>query len=66
MNAVRKSDWADFTFGIIRWTLPPSHTEITLREIPEIGFHNILFGMGPRLSPNSIIGQLDVLKILRW
>lgn len=66
VNAVRKADWADATMGIIRFGLPQSLLEAAYETIPDEGFHYVLLKMGPRLSPNSLVGQLQVLKILKW
>ena len=66
VNAVRKADWADATFGIIRFDLPAALLEAAYAKVPEGGFHKMLAGMGPRLSPNSTLGQLAVLNIFKW
>lgn len=65
VNAVRKADWADATVGIIRFGLPASFLEAAYAKVPEAGFHAMLAGMGSRLSPRSLVGQLEVLKILK-
>ena len=66
VNAVRKADWADATMGIIRFGLPQSILGAAYEAIPDEGFHNVLLEMGSRLQPNNLMGQLEVLKILRW
>jgi hypothetical protein len=66
VNAVRKGDWADATVGIIRYGLPASYLQAAYTTIPEAGFHMVLAGMGSRLSPDSFVGQLDVLRIFKW
>jgi hypothetical protein len=66
VNAVRKGDWADATVGIIRYGLPANYLQAAYISIPEAGFHMVLAGMGSRLSPDSLVGQLDVLKIFKW
>jgi hypothetical protein len=66
VNAVRKGDWADATIGIIRYGLPASYLQAAYASIPEAGFHSVLAGMGSRLSPDSFVGQLDVLQIFKW
>ena len=66
VNAFRKADWADATVGLIRWGLPADLFEAAYNKIPEQGFHKMLSNMGARLSPDSLVGQLDVLKILKW
>lgn len=66
INAIRKGDWTDFTFGLIRFGLPSKYLYYLLKNVPESGFHNILLGMGNRLSPKSLPGQLDILKIFKW
>ena len=66
VNAVRKADWADATVGVIRFDLPASLLEAAYAKVPEAGFHAMLAGMGSRLSPHSLIGQLEVLRILKW
>lgn len=66
VNAVRKADWADATMGVIRFGLPQSLLGAAYEAIPDAGFHNCLLNMGSRLSPDSIRGQMEVLKILKW
>jgi hypothetical protein len=66
VNAVRKGDWADATVGVIRYCLPASYVQAAYTTVPEAGFHMVLAGMGGRLSPDSLVGQLDVLKIFKW
>jgi len=66
VNAVRKADWADATMGIVGFGLPQSLLGEAYKQIPEAGFHNVLVEMGSRLSPNSLKGQLDILKIFKW
>lgn len=66
VNAVRRGDWADATVGLVKSGLPPAFLEQAYNVIPEAGFHLMLAGMGGRLSPDSLLGQLDVLHILRW
>jgi hypothetical protein len=66
INAVRKADWADATYGLVRFGIPKAHLLDAYATVPEGGFHGILAGMGNRLSPQSVWGQLDVLKILKW
>ena len=65
VNAIRKGDWADATYGILKFGLPTSYLQKAYLEIPEAGFHLMLAGMGRRLSPRSLLGQLAVLKILK-
>lgn len=66
VNAVRKADWADASMGFVRFGLPAVLLEAAYDNIPESGFHMVLIDFPPKLSPDSRIGQLDVLKILRW
>lgn len=66
VNAVRKGDWADASMGIIRYGLPAVLLEAAYDKIPESGFHMVLNDFPAKLSPDSLIGQLDVLKILKW
>jgi hypothetical protein len=66
VNAVRKGDWADLTYGVIRYRLPASFLQAAYTTIPEAGFHKVLEGMGSRLSPDSLVGQLDSFKIFKW
>lgn len=66
VNAVRQADWADATMGVIRFGLPGTYLEAAYLAVPPVGFHRMLAGMGGRLSPNSLLGQLDVLQILKW
>ena len=66
INAVRKADWADATMGIVRSGMPAALLEAAYDAIPEAGFHMMLVGMGPRLSPDDFLGQFEVMKILKW
>jgi hypothetical protein len=74
VNAVRRADWADATMGVVRggWSgsrsdgMSAMHLETVYTAIPALGFHNMLLGMSSRLSPHSLLGQLDVLQILKW
>lgn len=66
VNAVRKADWADATMGLVRFGLPAALLEAAYDKIPEGGFHMILLGLGPRLSPGDLKGQLDILSIFKW
>jgi hypothetical protein len=66
VNAVRKADWADATLGVVRSGLPIAYLEAAFERQPSQGFHLMLANMGSRLSPDSYLGRLDVLKILKW
>lgn len=66
VNCVRKGDWADATVGLVRFGLPATLLEVAYEQIPEVGFHRVLMEMGPRLSPDSLLGRLDVLNIFKW
>jgi hypothetical protein len=67
VNGVRKADWADFTVGLVRFGLPAAMLEAAYKQLPDEGFHMLLLkDMGPRLSPNSLKGRLEVLKIFKW
>ena len=66
VNAVRKADWADATMGIVRFGMPEVLLEAAYDKVPEAGFHMILLGLGSKLSPGNIMGQLDIFKIFKW
>jgi hypothetical protein len=66
VNAARKADWADFTLGVIGWGIPAGLIQAAYEQLPELGFHIMLAKMGKRLSPDSLVGQLAVLKIFKW
>uniref|UniRef100_A0A7S1UEL7 HD domain-containing protein n=1 Tax=Phaeomonas parva TaxID=124430 RepID=A0A7S1UEL7_9STRA len=68
VNAVRKADWIDFSGGLTRLGSAVSAGAVrkAVTAIPCGGFHAMLAGMGPRLSPDSWKGQLEVLKIIKW
>jgi hypothetical protein len=65
VNAVRKGDWTDATMGVIRFGLPSALIEAAYDALPGAGFHMLLVGFGKRLSPDSFIGQLEVLRIFK-
>jgi hypothetical protein len=66
VNAVRKADWADATIGVVRFGLPAVLLEAAYDLIPEAGFHMMLVDIMPKLSPDSLVGQLDLMKIFKW
>eukprot|EP00429_Kryptoperidinium_foliaceum_P005349 CAMPEP_0176011428 /NCGR_PEP_ID=MMETSP0120_2-20121206/5279_1 /TAXON_ID=160619 /ORGANISM="Kryptoperidinium foliaceum, Strain CCMP 1326" /LENGTH=225 /DNA_ID=CAMNT_0017344291 /DNA_START=86 /DNA_END=763 /DNA_ORIENTATION=+ len=66
VNAVRKADWADASFGIVRFGMPAALLEAAYDKLDEAGFHKILLQLPPRLSPGNFMGQFDVLKIFKW
>eukprot|EP00339_Tiarina_fusa_P019723 CAMPEP_0116999186 /NCGR_PEP_ID=MMETSP0472-20121206/1995_1 /TAXON_ID=693140 ORGANISM="Tiarina fusus, Strain LIS" /NCGR_SAMPLE_ID=MMETSP0472 /ASSEMBLY_ACC=CAM_ASM_000603 /LENGTH=187 /DNA_ID=CAMNT_0004698561 /DNA_START=345 /DNA_END=908 /DNA_ORIENTATION=+ len=66
VNAVRKADLVDFSWGIIKCGVPPGLIEMAYDKIPENGFHKMLASMPARLSPGSLAGQMDIFKIFKW
>jgi hypothetical protein len=66
VNVARKADWADLTFGVVRWDIHAGLIQAAYDTVPELGFHIMLANMGKRLSPDSHIGRLTVLKIFKW
>jgi hypothetical protein len=66
VNAVRRGDWADATVGFVKTGLPPAYLEQAYNVIPAAGFHRMLLDFGGRLSPNSFVGRLEILKIFKW
>jgi hypothetical protein len=68
VNAVRKADWEDATYGLVRYDDLPANTLLPYlyQQLPDLGFHTMLMNMGSRLSPHSLTKQLDVLQILKW
>ena len=65
VETIRKATWADATMGIVRYDLPAPLIEAAFTKLPSKGFHETLFGMGPRLSPNNFLGQFDLVKVVR-
>lgn len=66
VNAIRKADWCDFTYGIVAHGMSCANIEKALHDIPEAGFHRILAGLGKRLRPDKIWARLDILKIFKF
>ncbi|KAG7359592.1 hypothetical protein IV203_034690 [Nitzschia inconspicua] len=67
INAVRKADWADASFGVIRFGLPVSLLEAAYDEINEAGFHQILLDVLVRISAGNLFqGTTEFLKIFKW
>jgi hypothetical protein len=66
VNAVRMADWADATYGIVRFGLPTSVLEIIYEQLPELGFHAMLQQMTNRLEPHSWKQRLQILNIFKW
>jgi hypothetical protein len=52
--------------GVVRFGLPAVLLEAAFDNIPENGLHMLLNDFPPKLSPDSLIGQLDILKIFKW
>lgn len=64
VNAIRMGDWVDASFGVFTCGLAVGNIAAVFDAIPEEGFHRV--GMGTRLSPDSLVGRLDPLKIFKW
>ena len=67
INAVRKGDWTDASFGVVRFGMPAALLEAAYDQVPELGFHQILTNVLVRLSNGNLIkGTLELLKIFKW
>jgi len=66
VNAIRKADWTDASLGIFTGGLYIGNVGTTLAALPNSGFHRALAGMGARLSPDSLLGQLRVLNVFQF
>lgn len=64
VNAFRRGDWTDASYGVVRHGLPPSYVQAAYIVVPEAGFHRCLMRLPSRLS-TSIMGRLDILKIFK-
>lgn len=49
IEAVRKADWIDATFGFIPKGMPKAHIKTVMEKIAEEGFHDTLINFGPKL-----------------
>mmetsp|Transcript_8246 Transcript_8246/g.12009 ORF Transcript_8246/g.12009 Transcript_8246/m.12009 type:complete len:216 (-) Transcript_8246:59-706(-) len=69
VNAVRKADWVDFSFGVVHYGLSRQHVSKVRNAIPEAGFHDTLtqFTLGNRSHGGNFLKALwEVLHIYRW
>lgn len=67
INAVRKADWTDASFGVIRFGLPAALLEAAYDEVDEGGFHQILLDVLVRLSAGNLFkGTMQFLRIFKW
>lgn len=66
VNALRRADWTDVTYGIWRSGIPPSIVHKVCTELPAARFHASLLARLYRLSPHSWIGRLEILRIFKW
>jgi hypothetical protein len=54
INAVRKADLIDFSYGIIKHGIPREHIQLVKSSIPENGFHKSLVYICPKLYGYNI------------
>ena len=67
VNAVRKADWIDATFGLVNYGMSGKHIQTVNDALPEAGFHATLAAIGPRYYGYDIIRIIRELStILKW
>jgi hypothetical protein len=67
VNAVRKADWIDATFGAVNHGMPRHHINAVNAALAEAGFHNMLAGIGPRYYGNDVLRIVTELSsIFKW
>lgn len=67
VNAVRRADWIDASFGILSKGMPRNHIRAVMHAIPESGFHQTLIDFGPRLHGGNVYAIVTGLaKIFRF
>lgn len=54
VEAVRKADWIDASFGVLSKGIPRAHIRAVMNAIPEAGFHQTLADFGPRLHGMNV------------
>jgi|GEM_PF-1069769 len=54
VNAFRKADWIDASFGILKKGISAKNVRAVMGAIPEEGFHATLAGFGPKLRGLNI------------
>lgn len=63
VEAFRKADWCDVSFGRLRQGLPKAKVKAILREFPESGFHLLL----AKLTLDNVSKHpLNPLPMMRW
>ncbi len=66
VEAFRKSDWIDFSFGILPKGLSRANIAKVRETIPEAGFHQTLGDLGFRYHGWDLLKHARVLSIYRW
>ncbi len=67
IEAVRRSDLVDFSFGFLSMGLPWAHIHEAQAHIPEAGFHLTLLGFLPRIHGwNVVRAVIQLSRIFRW
>lgn len=67
VNAVRKADWMDASYGVLSKGMPRKHIRAVMDAIPEAGFHQTLMDFGPRLHGMNVYKIVTGLaKIFRY
>lgn len=67
VNAARKADWIDASFGIVRFGMPKDIVGKVSAEIPNAGFHYTLMEVGPRYHGWDVIKIFrEISSIFKW
>lgn len=67
VNACRKADWIDVSYGIIRHGISSRNIRKVRQAFPYLGFYNMLVASTKRNTGSYMLGTARVLRgILKW
>lgn len=66
INAVRKADWIDVTYGLVSQGMPRQAVVTVQGKIENHGFHKMLLLFGPTLYGFKIWKIFELFTILKW
>ena len=67
IEAVRKADWIDASYGILNKGMPRSYIVKVQSALPAAGFYDTLMDFGPRLHGSNVVKILtEIVQIFKW
>lgn len=66
INAVRKADLIDFSFGIIKYGMPKEYIQFVQKKIPDAGFHKTLLLFAPKLYGYQVWRYPEIVGIFKF